>query len=168
MIRRLVLLPLVTACAGPGLEDGFLAELTRTGGCGDVFAFATDPAAERILEIHGDGWIADALDGGPTTLDLDLSTAPADEVTVEVRTGSRVDDAACDDVIENGGPQIDRTYVAVAGRLQVALTLGDTPEATTLDLQLSDLVVEPAEGGDAVEAGAVLSLEGLTVGWFAG
>ncbi len=157
-----VLLALAACDLGePSIGDDVEETLTETGGCADLYAFAVDADDEVILEVRFDEPIAAAAG-----VDASVSYAIPDEaVEVTLSIGTRVSDVSCDDVAENGGPQIDEVWTAVSG--DVALDLvhptGGDPKA---DVVLTNVVLE-SEAGEQVTV-ETFSWEDITVGWFAG
>ena len=141
------------------LDADFEDTLTNEGGCADLYVFAVDDADEVILEVRFDGPIAAA--GGAST--EDEFTLPDPTVDITVKVGNKVSDAACDDVIENGGPQIDDVWEAVSGVVNLTIEAGDTPVG---DVTLEDVVFESPDGEQVtVEA---FDWEDISVGWFPG
>lgn len=154
----------LTACSsnllGPDFEDRF----AHRGGCGDVWFFAVDRDDEVLLTFSTPGVVAAATESGePTTTAFDL---PDDDVILTVEVGSRISDAICDDVIENGGPRVDRTYRAVGGRATVTIRPG-----ADVFFARGDLVLEGVTFRD--DDGHLVLVERLEwtdigVGWLAG
>ncbi|HUF50844.1 MAG TPA: hypothetical protein VMN60_08430 [Longimicrobiales bacterium] len=65
---------------------------------------------ELMLTFRAEGLVPEASAAGQETVTIfDLSTAAAQLV---LEQGTRVSDATCDDVIENGGPQVTRSRSA--------------------------------------------------------
>ncbi len=164
MLRSLVLLLLAPACAPPVLEPGFEEELEQTGGCADVVLFAVDADDEVMLHVSTatEGRVAETTTAGEPQ--VYAFTLPSDEIVVEVRQGTQVSDATCDDVIENGGPDVIRTWTADGG--EATLTL--TPSG---DIVAADLTLEGVDFSD--EDGNTVGIEAFTVhadsvGWYAG
>jgi hypothetical protein len=159
----LLALPAVACDLGgsPELADDFEDTLTTEGGCADLYVFAVDEADEVILEVRFDGVIDEATYGQAFEQDF---TLPDPMIEAAVQVGEKVSDAACDDVIENGGPQIDETWQAVSGTVHLAIEIG---EHTTLsDVTLEDVVFE-SEDGEQVTVEAFDWVD-VGVGWFPG
>jgi hypothetical protein len=156
------------ACGAPTdgpLPPDFASRLGVGFGCGDLFFYAVDPTDSYLLVVAAPGRVAEAQDAGvATTTTFDL---PAPGIEVAVRVGARVSDAACDDVIENGGPRVDRTYRAVAGTATITVRPGDTALTARGDLDLEGVVLEPDDGGESVTIDA-LRMTDIHVGWLAG
>ena len=137
-----VLLP--AGCAAPLLGPDFEDDFHTRGGCGDVVFFAVDPSDEVLLTFHTPGLVAAATAAGETVVStFDL---PDEAVTLTVEVGSRISDAICDDVIENGGPRIERTWRAVSGRATVTIRPGFDAWSARGDLELSDVRFRDGEG----------------------
>jgi len=160
----LLALPAVVACdlgGTPQLGDDVEDTLTNEGGCADLYVFAVDDADEVILEIRFDGPIAAA--GGSTSIEQDF-TLPDPTIDATIKVGEKVSDAACDDVIENGGPQIDETWEAVSGTVHLVIEVG---EHTTLsDVTLENVVFE-SEDAEQVTVEAFDWVD-VGVGWYPG
>lgn len=159
-----VLMPLVAACGAPALDDGFETSLTERGGCADVVFYAVDAADETLLTVRADGLIEAAGDATePVVTPFDL---PDPGITLTVEQGTRISDAICDDVIENGGPQVVETWTAVGGTAVVTVQPADGDDEPSADLSLSEVVFESSTGAEAVLQELVI--EDVVVGWFAG
>lgn len=166
-MRILALAALVGTLAGctPTLPADFGDELTSEGGCGDVYFYAFDADDTMLLEVMADGLIAAAQAAGePTTT---VYTLPDADLQVQVEVGSRISDAACDDLIENGGPQVAVVYAAVSGTATITVRPGDDLDGARADLQLTDVVFEPEGGGEAVTLES-FEITDVSVGWYAG
>lgn len=153
----------LAACevGGPSVDADVEESLTEIGGCADLYVFAVDADDEVILEVRLDEPIAAAA--GVDTSTSYVLPDPAVELTLSV--GQRVSDVSCDDVAENGGPQIDEEWVAVSGDAALAIhhPADLDPQA---DVTLTGVVLESPDGEQiTVES---FSWEDITVGWFAG
>ena len=144
----------------PTLEDGFEDSLTETGGCGDLVAYAADVDNERMLRIDLDQPIVDA-GGEPVAYTVALPDAGA---TAVIEVGSRISDAMCTDVIENGGPTVLETWTAVSGTLEVSIEPQDY--GAIADLTLTDAVFESPDGEQVTVE--VFEWTDLNVGWLPG
>lgn len=164
MHRTLALLLLASGCAPPLLDPGFEEHLDRTGGCADVVLFAVDSEDEVMLHLSTveEGRVAETTTAG--TPQVYVFPLPSDEIVLEVRQGTQVSDATCDDVVENAGPEVFRTWTAVAGK--ATLTLTPDGEIVTADLVLMDVDFHD-EDGNTVEIGS-FSVHADAVGWYAG
>jgi hypothetical protein len=164
MHRLLPFLLLAPGCALPILESGFQEDLDRTGGCADVILFAVDADDEVMLHFStvDEGRVAEASVAG-TPLEYAF-TLPSDGIELEVRQGTQVSDITCDDVAENGGPDVLRRWTAEGGDLILTLTPGGDLVAADLVLQDVDFL---DEDGNAVGID-VFTVHADSVGWFAG
>ncbi len=156
----------IGGCVAP-LEDGFETSLEEQGGCGDVVFYAVDSADEVMLTLVVDDLLREAhLAGEEATTQFDL---PADEVTLIVEQGTKISDATCDDVIENGGPTVERAYTAVSGTVEITARPGDENDYTSAsgDMKLKDVVFESESGNKTITL-ETLSILNAEVGWFAG
>lgn len=169
MRRALATLLLALGAAGcaPALQEGFDEELTRKGACADMLFFAANAEGSIALSFTVPPLIEAFLASG----DPEQSTAwtlPDRDVVAVVELGTRVDDALCDDVIENGGPQVAATYVPTQGSLTVRLRPGATAEDTRADLILTNAIfVRDVTGAGDVPVQRVEILD-VIVGWFPG
>lgn len=159
-----VALGALTAC-GPSLEEDFEADLTVHGGCGDVFVFAHDEADTMLLTAHAEGLIAPAQEANGevvTTFEI-----PDAALSLDLDVGRRISDAICDDVIENGGPQVDETWTAISGTATFAVTPAeDAVDLGQADLHLEDVVLEN-DAGETVTI-ETFDIVDINVGWLAG
>ncbi|MBT8337957.1 MAG: hypothetical protein KJO11_15225, partial [Gemmatimonadetes bacterium] len=134
----------VAACSTDLLGPDFVDDLDQLRSCADVFFFAIDDADRVMLTFSVAGPVAEAQAAGETTTTpFDL---PDPDVTLIVEQGSRVSDAACDDVIENGGPVVDRTWSAIDGSATLTIRPGEGMVNNRADLELRDIVVRDGEG----------------------
>lgn len=151
-------------CAAP-LAGDFESTLTEEGGCGDMFVYAVDAADEILLTVEADGPVAAAA-GEDAVVHYSLPDAG---VAITVDVGSSISDAICDDVIENGGPDVQSTWTAVSGDVHLELTFPtDTAAGSdpTARVELTDVVVE-SEAGEQVTIEA-FTWEDVLVGWLPG
>ena len=166
-MRIATIVPLlgVLAGCGPALPADFGDELGDGFGCGDVVFYAVDADDTILLRVYAEGLIAAAQEAGEET--TTTFALPDEDVEVEVEVGGRISDAACDDVIENGGPRVDVTYVATGGTAVITVRPGAALEDARADLHLEDVVFEPEGGGETVTLDA-FDVTDVSVGWFAG
>jgi len=158
-MRPLILISLLTACA-PTLEGDFAAELTNRGGCADVKFYAVDDDDSKMLSVWVEGLVEAATTAGETqTTTYDL---PDPDVELIVEVGSKVSDATCDDVIENGGPAVDATFAATDGKATITIVPGETTWDARGTLTLEDVTFE---GGGHIES---FEIADTSVGWLAG
>jgi hypothetical protein len=167
---RLVLATLVFAslvpagCSTDLLGPDFAADFTLKGACADVYFFAVDAVDEVMLTFSTPGLVAAArAAGAPVTTVLSLPDA---DVVLMVEQGSRVSDAMCDDVIENGGPRVSRTWNAVAGSATVIVRPGASEFDARADLVLEGVVFQDGDGHRRSIDSFVWS--DVSVGWLPG
>jgi hypothetical protein len=125
---------------GPGFEDDFVLY----GGCADVVFFAVDGPDEVLVTFQAPGLVASAR--ASALLETSVFDLPATGVTAIIEQGSKISDAICDDVIENGGPRVDRTWTAVSGRATVTIRPGPNDFGSQGDLSLDDVVFVSDDG----------------------
>lgn len=145
---------------GPGFEQTF----ARLSGCADVVFFAVDSDDELMLSFVADGLVSGAHSAGAVT--VTLFTLPDAGATLKLERGLRVSDAMCDDVIENDGPRVDRTWTATAGTATVTVRPDATHGGASADLLLQDVVFESGNG-DRITLDRLEWTE-VSVGWFPG
>lgn len=159
----------LSACATSTPTGSELAEaLESSGGCGDLVVYAVDADKTLLLDVQADGLVQAATEAGePTTTTFDLATATGVRVILE--QGSEIDDAICDDVIENDGPIVDRSWTATAGTLEVTVRPGPTDTASDprSDVTLTDVVLTPDGRGETLSLPSMTWTD-IPVGWFAG
>lgn len=163
-MRLLPLVLLGTACA-PAPYAGFEDDLTSRGGCGDLLFYARNAEDTIELTVRLEGVLAEATASGQDT--SIVLPFPTPRATLLVRTGRQVGDATCDDVIENGGPEVLTTWVPVDGDGTVYIRPGATLDQARADLILSDIELKPEAGGPSVVL-EDLAIMDVAVGWFAG
>jgi hypothetical protein len=168
LMRQFLVFIVLATVAGCGRVDplgpNFTDELGTVGGCGDITFFAVDDGDELMLTFRAEGLVANARAAGQeTTTVLDLSANAAHLV---LEQGTRISDATCDDVIENGGPQVSRSWVATAGTATVAIRPEPGRETATADLVLENVVLQSVRGGRV--AFDRLEWMSIMVGWLAG
>jgi len=152
MTRALIpALALLCACAPATLEEGFEADLTevcaaRSLGDDDVSLYAADPGATVKLWVYLEG----VLGGLDPATSSDQALAVGDGAEISVTTGENLREG-CSDLAMNEVQ--DLHYAATSGTLDVALDpYDDDGEPTWLaTVTLTDVVLEPEEGGDAVD-----------------
>lgn len=155
----------VAACSSSDpLAPDFEQQLTHRGGCADVIFYAVDADDEVMLSFRTEGLVAEAEAAGEQVVtNFDLSTTAA---TLVAERGRRISDAMCDDVIENGGPQVERTWSAVGGRAIVTVRPGPNEFAARADLELEDVVLDDGDGGRVVVE--AMEWVDVSVGWLPG
>jgi hypothetical protein len=166
-MRALLLLPFLGACV-PTLADGFADDLQSPSGCADLILYATNADDTVMLRFQDDaGAVTQAVnEGAALTFEYDL---PANDIRLEVMQGKKVSSAMCTDVIENGGPDLSRTWSASTGHAHLVVTPGTDPTGydSTADLSLTDVTFTAASGGDQASL-PDFDFTGITVGWLAG
>jgi len=132
-------------------------ELTRTGGCGDVFFFgvSADEAVGLVVTTNG------PFTAGPdsVTRHFDL---PSDALSVKVEVGSQVGMLYCNDTLT---PEyhVDATREAIRGSVDITVDPGDCPRTGTAEL--NDVVIKSG-GQEATVPDMTIRAEGI--GCFAG
>lgn len=163
-MRALLLILLVTSACGPDLlGPHFVQRLTHFGGCGDVIFFAVDSDDEVMVTFRAEGLVAAARETGTET--SSVVEFPSDDVALMIEQGSRISDATCDDVIENLGPRVQRTWTAVSGTATVRIRPEGASGARG-DLVLEDIVFT-AGGADEISLER-LDWLAVSVGWYPG
>lgn len=167
-MRQFLVFMVLATVAGCGRLDllgpNFTDELGTVGGCGDIIFFAVDDDDELMLTFRAEGLVAGGRAAGHETVTVfDLSAGVADLV---LEQGTRVSDATCDDVIENSGPQVSRSWSATAGTATVTVRPEPGRETATADLVLEDVVLQTA-GGRRVTFDRHEWMS-ISVGWYAG
>lgn len=166
-MRPFIVLALLLSCSCAShdpLGPDFHEELIRLGGCADVLFYAVDADDELMLSFRTDGLVEEARSAGEPR----VTTFALPDATVELvlERGRRVSDVTCDDVVEQGGPRIDRTWSAISGTASVAVRPGAEVHDARADLVLEDVVLE-GEGGARVEVPR-MEWTDTPVGWFPG
>jgi hypothetical protein len=95
-----------------------------------------------------------------------LPAPPSDEVELVVEVGSRISDATCDDVIENSGPRVRRSWTAASGTATVRIRPLDDSSGGRGDLVLEDVDFR-SDGADDASLEFLAWLD-VSVGWFPG
>ena len=163
-MRALLPLLLVTfACGSDLLGPDFGQRLTLFGGCGDVIFFAVDSADEVMVTFSAEGLVAAALEAG--TEATTVVAFPSEDAELIVERGSRISDATCDDVIENSGPRVQRSWTAVSGTATVRIRALGASSGARGDLVLEDIVF--SSGGNEITLQRLEWLD-VSVGWFPG
>ena len=165
---RMRVLPIIllgtAACGSDPLGPDFEERFTHFSGCADVIFFAVDDDDEVMLTFHAEGLVSAARAAGTeTTTVIEL---PSDDVELVVEVGSRISDATCDDVIENSGPRVERTWTATSGTATVRIRPLESLDVGRGDLLLED-VVFTSDGADDATLERLEWLD-VSVGWFAG
>jgi hypothetical protein len=162
-MNRILLVGLLMLAAYGGTSAGDSPEY-RVLSCGDAFFYFVDLEGETLLTIHIPGLATEAAEAGePITRTLSHAD-PA--LVITLQTGRFLDDAICDDVIEND-PVVDTTHLPVAGTIVVTVTpsgdggspidVGGIADLTVADLEFRRIGFVR----DAVHLG-------LRIGWYPG
>ncbi|MCA9572626.1 MAG: hypothetical protein KC656_32520 [Myxococcales bacterium] len=158
---RMLAIPLLSGClAEPPDGEALASALTTRGGCGDLVVYAASADHTLLLRVDAPGLVAEAREAGTSV--FRTVTLPDPAVTVLLDQGGSVDDAICDDVIENGGPQVRRTLEAVSGTAMVTVRPDGEGRA---DVQLTDVGLEGDGGAVTLPA---FSWTDVAVGWLPG
>lgn len=164
-MRALLLILLLTFACGPDPLGPHLGErLTHFGGCADVIFFAVDSDDEVMVTFSSEGLVAAAREAGTET--STVFELPSEGAELMVEQGTRISDAMCDDVIENFGPRVQRSWTAVSGTATVRIRPLEEWSGGHGDLVLENVVFT---SGDAAD----ITLERLewldvSVGWYPG
>jgi hypothetical protein len=145
-------------------------ELSRTGGCGDAFIFATSADETIALTVN---WAQAAsraqVEGGWS----DTVALPHADVTVGLQYGRHLSEGFCTDVIMPDRPLILGEVPATQG--EVGITLQPAPGAqpfmplANATVRLSNVVFEvPLDEGVELWRIESLELTNIAVGWLAG
>jgi hypothetical protein len=143
------------------------ADFTRTGGCGDVFVYATSPDDAMSVTIDwreaaSSAWANNGYDG--------TKQIPDGELDVTLNVGRQLSDLYCTD-IGMEGPRVDGTAHATSGQIEITVTpdAGGFEPASHADVSLHDVVFDVVQGAE-VEHWRItdLVIENVSVGWFAG
>lgn len=156
----------LAACDGEGaLGPDFDDRLVTRGGCGDLVFYAVDGADELMLSFLAEGLVSEADAAGEET--TTVFTLPHVAVELILEQGTRVSDAMCDDVIEEGGPEVHRAWRAASGTATVVVRPDAEAfqDAARADLLLEDVVFE--SGGATVALDRMEWLD-VFVGWYPG
>ena len=167
-LRLAPLLLLVGCSTGDLLGPNLAVNLTTVGGCADVILFGVDDRDQLMLKVTAPPMVAYAqVTGEPVVAVYSLRPSfSVARVDVHVYQGSRVSDATCDDVIENGGPRVDRMWTAVKGSATLTARAEAGRSGATVDVLLEDVVLEAEDG----EQHRLRRLEwhDIQVGWLPG
>ena len=164
LLASLVTIP---ACGGSHLLGPELIQrLTVFGGCADIVFYAVDGEDELMLTFRAEGVISEARAAGGAQESVMTFVLPAPATELILQQGTRISDATCDDVIENGGPQVGRSWTATAGTVTVSVRPDPIEETARADLLMEHVVLE-GSGGHQVAFDRLVWTE-ILVGWYAG
>jgi len=159
--------PSPTPTPTPGGQVFGQADFTRSGGCGDVFVFATNGADSMSVTVDWRGaasaaWEADGYDG--------TKQIPDGELDVTLNVGRLLSQLYCTDIMTQQ-PRVDGTAHAISGEVEISVTpdAGGFEPQSHAGVTLRDVVFEVIQGS-AVEHWRIdeLILQNVSVGWFAG
>src|SRR5688572_364738 len=74
------------------------------------------------------------------------SALPDDFAEVTVEVGKRISDAACDDLVINGGPKVQETWTAISGTVEATVVPSTEGGQPTVEIHLSEVVFESPRG----------------------
>ncbi len=145
---------------GSMLDNGFEEDLTAQGGCADLHMYAHAPDDTVMLVMTIGDLDVNAITEPTTFSDLGVD----DFTTLEVRVGSAVSQAECNDAIVPPGPQVDDIWTAVDASVDITITPG--PGGPTADAVLSDVTL--SNGGFALAQFDSYTFSDVAVGWLPG
>jgi hypothetical protein len=150
-----------------GIREIGPAELTQTGGCGDVFIWATNAEGTMGITIEWEGAARNAwaADGFEETAEL-----PQAPVTVSLVAGQGLSRLYCNDVLEPGMSE-DSRVPARSGSVELTVRpdAGGFEPASHADVTLRDVQFNLTFGTE--EETWILDelvIQNVFVGWFAG
>jgi hypothetical protein len=159
--------PTPTPTATPAGRVFSQADFSRSGGCGDVFFYATSPEDGLSVTIEWRGaataaWAASGFNG--------TKQIPDAELDVTLNVGSQLSALYCTD-IGTIGAHADGTAHAVSGQVDIKVTpdAGGSEPSSHADVSLHDVVFEVIQGTE-VQHWRIdeLVLRDISVGWVAG
>jgi hypothetical protein len=164
-------LALTVGCDGDGLVGpNFERQLVFKGGCGDIVFYAVDDDDELMLTfVVQTGLVEQARDAGQevqVTLQVRNSFGMG-HGNVRLEQGTRVSDVTCDDVAEQGGPQIRRSWTATAGSATVTVRPLADQDGAMADLLLENVTLQPDGDGRQLLLDR-MEWTDVFVGWYAG
>ena len=145
------------------------ADFTKSGGCGDLFMWATNVDETLAVVIEWQGAATEANEAGSFG---ETVTLPEARVSVSLQVGTMLSAGFCTDIMGMPGHRVDGNAPARAGSVWLALEPTATepifPTASA-DLILEAIVFEIVRGG-AVEEWRIdrLELNDINVGWLPG
>lgn len=139
-LTTILLLSLVTACSAGSEEvgdtgasktftDGLELDLTKFGGCADMFMYAYSDSDEMGLFISVSGIVQQAFDSGDDTSTFSIDVGSGDDqARVVLQAGERISTEACNDaVIYDQRPEVAEELTATAGTLTFQITPDGEP-----------------------------------------
>lgn len=163
LVIAAALLSLLGCRGSDPIGPEFVERLSTFGGCGDVVFFAVDDNDRLMLTFRAEGVVEQASDAGEET--VTVFELPTTGTALVLEQGTAISDATCDDVIENGGPQVSRSWAATAGTATVTVGPGPNGQVASADLLLEDVVLESRGQQITMER---LEWTEILVGWFPG
>ena len=149
----------------PSLPPDFLDQLTKVGGCGDVYIGATNPEGTVGIFFNGTEIAITAHELAATQ--VRESVLPSEDVELRIALGTFLDQG-CNDT--GDGPQITSMWTAVSGTVILTVVpMGmQEPWQVPADatLELVDVTFEGV-GLDPVVIDSWI-VEDVSVGWFPG
>ena len=141
------------------------AQFVKTGGCGDVFIWATNAADNAAITVE---WSGAASEAWANEAFNETQHLPSPDITVSVVEGSGLASYFCNDIRmpEQG---VTSTIEATSGTvdLEVRPNREGFEPAGQAELRLTDITFRPTMGGEVWHL-AELVIENVSVGWFAG
>jgi hypothetical protein len=159
--------PSPTPTATAGGQVFRQTDFTKSGGCGDVFVYATNGADSMSVTVDWRGaasaaWQADGFE--------DTKQIPDGELDVTLNVGRLLSQLYCTDIMTQE-PRLDGTAHAIGGEVEISVTpdAGGFNPASHADVTLRDVVFEVIQGSE-VEHWRIeeLVLQNVSVGWLAG
>jgi hypothetical protein len=145
-------------------------ELTRAGGCGDAFLYATSADDTVAVTVR---W-PDAASRAQAEREWGQQVAlPDADVRVVLQFGRFLSDGFCTDVVMPDRPQVLAELPPMAGELELSIVAEPGAEPFMplgrADLVLRDAVFEvPTRDGVEIWRIELLELHNVEVGWFPG
>jgi hypothetical protein len=142
------------------------ADFTKSGGCGDVFMWATNPDDSIGFTVQWDqaastAWEQSGFDGS--------ASLPDAEVQVFLVHGANLSQTFCTDI--GGMGTVDGHVEATGGTADIVVTpdAGGFQPASHANVKLRDITFDVVQGGVTEQWRIdLVELENLSVGWFAG
>ena len=148
-------------------DNDFMADLPWDGGCGDLvlYAMKTDGTFEVTLWISG---VCEAAHEAGTTINLNY-TLPDSEVQLNLRMGTNVSDATCDDVLE-APMNVVHEFPASAGTISIAATPEGEPQPWSSPARVTVTLsnIEFQDENQCTTTVSSYTWENVYVGWFPG
>ena len=159
--------PAPTATSTPAGRVFGASDFTQTGGCGDVFVYATGPDNTMSVTIDWREAASSAWAGGGFN---GTKQIPDGALDVTLNVGQQLSALYCTD-IGMEGPRVDGTAHATSGQVEITVTpdAGGFEPASHADVSLHDVVFEVLQGVEVQHWRiSELVIQNVSVGWFAG